>query len=88
MSHRVSDPPTSGFENDDAAREYGRQLAMDLLLHELHRPVLTQPRSARFAWLINLSAAAAVVSPVNLFHFPQAMRPPTTHWAARKMLRT
>jgi len=60
---RIPDLPEDGFKSDEAAREFGRQLAMDALLTRLPEASAEEPRNVTVAFpsIVRLAAMAAVL---------------------------
>ncbi|MBT8037275.1 MAG: hypothetical protein KJO21_06990 [Verrucomicrobiae bacterium] len=60
---RLPEPPAAGFADDEEAREYGRQLAMDLLLHRLHRSSAREDKTRSLRrWIAGARPAAAAAA--------------------------
>lgn len=83
-NERLPDPPASGFESDEAAHEYGRQLAMDLVLQHLYHPSTENRRDRKVVkWITRVSLAAAamlVVGTVFLFQGIYQKTPDAGRW--------
>ena len=58
---RLPEPPAAGFSDDKEAREYGRQLAMDLLLDRLYRPAPGEAKKRNLSWWFTGAGVAAAV---------------------------
>ena len=64
------EPPENGFGDDDdeAAREFGRELAMDALLLSLYQSSEPRSKIVPFGWVMRVAAVAVVLIIAGMGH--------------------
>lgn len=85
---RIPDTPEAGFTDDEAAREHGRQLAMDLVLHQFYRleqaPVAEEaiaekrPTVVWLQWLAPIAAVLVLFGAVQMYLSIEGKKEPSS----------